>query len=260
VWQDRKERKVRCQDGYSQQFSWEVWYPPNKNYEYTVAADVAEGISSDQQNPNSDPDWSAIVVYNRHRNRVDAVWRGRCPPDELGHLLAIGATWYNNAWCTPEINGPGFGTLATLKNYRGMRIYHRQRWEDKRAIDRTEYLGWRTTPTTRDVMIDDYSEAIRPDKKGSFDHSFCVHSENLVNEEQTFVWKPNGKREHANSRHDDELFATMIAYQLHKRCPQWGSMQKEQLRARKADPYSSILQPFGYDPGVLNRKKYETTG
>ena len=255
-WANRKERKVRVEDGSSKRYYWEIWHKPHPNFQYTVAADVAEGILSDMNNSNSDPDHSAIVVYNRHLNRVDAVWRGQVPPDELGDLLAIAATWYNNAWCTPEINGPGFGTLARLKQYRGMRIYNRQRWEDKRAIDRTDYLGWRTTPSNRDVMIDDYVAAVRPDAKGNFDTSLNVYSKNLLDEEQTFVWKPNGKREHASSKHDDELFALMIAYQLHKRCPTWGTLQLEQIDARKPKlAYEAMLRPGGYDPGVMTEER-----
>jgi len=75
---------------------------------------------------------------------------------------------------------------------------------------------------TRDMMITDWVDVCKP-KKGSvgdaaWDRRMHIKSSQLADEETTFVIRPNGRVEHSTGRHDDELFAAMIAYELHLAC------------------------------------------
>ena len=198
-------------------FAWEIWHEPTVNGQYTLGADVAEGILSDPENPKSDPDYSAIAVYNRKHNRIDAVFRGRIPPDRLGEQVVLAGRWYNTACVAPEINGPGFAVIEYLKASGYPRIYRRRSIEDRYGVHPTAQLGWKTTAQTRDQLIDAWAAAIRPDRTGSFEDSLDLYSARLLEEEQSFQYKKNGKREHMAGRHDDLLIAAMIAHEVHRR-------------------------------------------
>ena len=79
--------------------------------------------------------------------------------------------------------------------------------ETNGANRETKKLGWSTNVKTRDLMIDDYLVAFE-------EGSLTIHSPYSVDEMRTFVRKENGKREHATGKHDDALFAQMIALQM----------------------------------------------
>ena len=204
---------------------WEIWHEPTEYGKYTIGVDVAEGNLVDPLDVRSKTDYSAIVVYSRKHNRVEAVYRSRVPPDRLAEQVILGGRYYNTALVAPEINGPGFAVIEHLRANSYRKLYVRESAEDKIRESSGSMYGWKTNATTRDKMIDDWDMAIRSDANGSYEDSLDLYSDILVDEEQSFVAKQRGptsrqtRRESLSGKHDDVLFAAMIALQAHLRQP-----------------------------------------
>ena len=73
-------------------------------------------------------------------------------------------------------------------------------------------LGWRTTILTRPKMVDNFKTAFN-------EGDIKIYSQDLVDEMKTFVYDKQGTPRHRPGKHDDLLFASMIALQLHLRLP-----------------------------------------
>jgi hypothetical protein len=85
--------------------------------------------------------------------------------------------------------------------------YYISRRFDERTKKYTKKIGWTTSSKTRNIMIDDF-------RKEFEEGNLIINSNLTLSEMKTFVMKENGKREHADGKFDDCLFADMIALQL----------------------------------------------
>ncbi|MHC4563795.1 MAG: hypothetical protein ACYS8X_13635 [Planctomycetota bacterium] len=199
---------------------WQIAHEPSDRGQYTIGADVAEGIASDPRDARSDRDYSAAAVLNRDRLRFDAVYVGRPNADLFGEQLMLAGRYYNSAWLAPEVNNCGWATLVAMKDYPNIvprsRITERLDLDGPRDITQ---LGWRTDAHTRNLLIDDWIRLCRPEPTSGFDGKVEIFSELLVQQEKTFIINAAGRREHRPGCHDDLLFAHMIAVQAHLSCP-----------------------------------------
>lgn len=226
---------------------WELWYAPEELDDYTLAGDVAEGKLSDPDNPRSETDLSAAVVLNRHRVRVDATWKGRIDPDRFGHELLKAAIWYNKAWATPEVNAVGLAALTALKGYE--KLFQRHGDPSKIKDVPLSWYGWKTLPGNRETMIDDWIRACRREVHTGWEDKIVHHSAELLDEERNFIKTKTGRREHRSGAHDDLLFAAMIAWQLHLKCPmpegRYPDHEKHLVRTARSDiRYSGGVDHF----------------
>lgn len=230
---------------------WEIWQTPEDDHDYTVGGDVMEGEASDQNNASSDPDFSAGFVLNRVTMEQVAAWHGRIDPDMFGAELCKAGHYYNKAWLSPEINACGLATLLVIRRANYPHIYQRQRPEEG-VIEGQEAptLGWRTTTGTRDQMIDDWLMHTRPDQFAGFEGQVVVRSGRLVAEEESFIYKKSGKREHRAGGHDDMLFAGMIALQLHRRCPRTRTLRYQEYVRRVAFDPRELLRTNAVMPSL----------
>jgi len=197
--------------------AWSVYEPGYEYCEYAIGADVAEGRSSDPADERADRDWSCAGVLNRRTLSTVATFRARVEADAFGDELLKGARFWCDAWMSPECNSAGMATLARVREY--PYLMPRDGTPDQlddRALDR---LGWRTTPQTRDQLIDEWIAACNPNPSGDYEGRVTCLCPTLAGEERTFVRTATGKREHRAGQHDDTLFAYMIALQVHRRCP-----------------------------------------
>lgn len=159
-------------------------------------------VGSDPSDGNADP--AGISVWNAQYQKC-AEWSGLLRPDKLAELVKEMAVMYNEAFTGVENNM--LSTILFLsKIYEN---YFITRTIDKRSNTTTKKLGWTTTGKSRDVMIDDF---IMHFEEGTLQGL----SAKSLKEMQTFVTKDGGKREHATGKHDDLLFADMIAVQMIK--------------------------------------------
>jgi len=178
--------------------SFKVWVEPEHEGVYVIGADVAEGLSYG--------DYSSAHVIDATTGNVVAHWHGHIAPDLFGILLGYMGWWYNNALVGVENNNHGLTTLKALQGTGYHNIYKQRRLAQVRA-KQTDILGWRTTASTKPLMIDELAAVIRTENIGLF----CS---NTIGELRTFVRKSNGKM--AGSPHDDRVISLAIANQMLK--------------------------------------------
>ena len=214
---DIGDNRVKAVEHHGSGPCWEIWYMPDDQSDYCVGGDVMEGKRADQSNERSEQDFSAAMVLNRRRLRFDAQYHGQIPPDEFGREMLKAAKFYNMAWTTPEVNNAGWSTLTAMKGYK--RLFLREGAQDEVEDHELNAYGWKTGQENRDWLIDHYFWSCRPDPVDRFANKLIVLSQGLLDEEKSFVWNGNGKREHVSGCHDDLMFAAFIANMLHTRTP-----------------------------------------
>jgi hypothetical protein len=186
-----------------------VFKRPQLNRLYVAGADVAEGIDvGDGTVGGSDPDYCVLIVADRDTGEQVAKLRGRFEPDLFAEYSVALVRWYNWAFLVPEANGPGIAYIEGLLRY-GLPpalIYHRQPQADEQfstsRSTQLQYLGWKSTLVTRTQNVSALDRAIR-------EMSYVMHDPNTISEHLTFVVKSNGRAEHQDNCHDDEVFASV---------------------------------------------------
>ena len=245
--------RVEYGDYRDTEMGWNIWEEVTDNMDYCVGCDTSTGISSDPDDKAADPDSHAIYVLKREPLRVIACHSSRVDADQLGREVVKVGRYYNTAWASPELaGGSGVTVLNALLADAYPRIYHREAEGDSVDLSEIHKLGWKTTRSTRNQMIDDWLAACRKDPELGWDFALQVPDANLIDEEESFVW--NGeKREHRSGAHDDRLFAAMVALQLHRRCVRTHTFVG--VGKRYHDPFSAPCYLNGRDPGVPEERK-----
>lgn len=178
------------------------WHLPEAGKDYVIGVDPSDGDGAD---------YSCIDVWEKETSTQVAQYYGKLRPDELSELTRDMALFYNRAYTGVENNM--LTTILFLS-----KIYDNYYYDtriDEKTMKRTKKLGWNTNMKTRDVMIDEFAIM--------FDEGHLnINSAITLSEMRTFVKKENGKREHADGKHDDALFAGMIAIQMRKMKPRGG--------------------------------------
>jgi hypothetical protein len=128
-----------------------------------------------------------------------------CDPDQFSYELNKLGRFYNTALLAPERNGSGFSVIRSLvDDYHYPNLFQETSETDEMFTSATEKFGFRTNVKSRAIIIDKAKEAIR---KGIIK----LNSVNLINECLSFVYSNTGKPQHENGKHDDLVFAMMIA-------------------------------------------------
>lgn len=160
------------------------------------------GLGNDPSDGNADP--AAIAIWDSDYRKC-AEWSGLLRPDKLAELNKEIAELYNEAFAGVENNM--LSTILFLsKIYTN---YYSTVIVDERRQRRTKKIGCTTTGKSRDIMIDDFIMHFEEETLQDL-------SAQTIKEMKTFVTKEGGKREHAIGKHDDMLFADMIAIQMIK--------------------------------------------
>lgn len=183
------------------------WHLPRPGFRYVIGVDPSDGEGSD----NTDIDVWEIPTLPTDVKRQVAQFYGKMRPDHGAELCKKIAEFYNSAFVGVENNMLSF-ILFLSKIYDN---YFMEVKIDKKTQKRTTTLGWSTNAQTRDPMIDDFIILFEDD-------AIEVNSGVTISEMKTFVKKENGKREHADGKHDDSLFGGMIALQMRKYEPRRG--------------------------------------
>jgi hypothetical protein len=179
------------------------WHLPTTGVDYVSGVDPSDGNGSD---------YGPIDIWTKKPNpegkRLQcAQFYGKALPNELAEIAKLLCELYNKAFVGVENNM--LSTILFLSQ-----IYDNYYFEsrmDERTMKRTKKIGWNTNISTRDKMLDDLLIH-------HTDDLLEVNSKVTQSEMKTFVRKmrPNGsyKREHADGKHDDCLFAAGIALQM----------------------------------------------
>lgn len=193
--QDRLQRFVGLLDK-----GVKVWYLPTADKEYVVGVDPSDGTVGGD--PGSVSIWERNQATDEKIKKV-AEYNGVLRPDDLGDLAIEMAEFYNHAFMGVE-NNMLTCILHVSKNYDN---YYSVVVIDEKTDRRTKKIGWTTSSKTRDPMIDHFKALF---EEGDLDIPSAV----TLAQMRSFIKKDNGKREHANGKHDDMLIADMIALQM----------------------------------------------
>lgn len=173
-----------------------IWHDVMPSKKYVIGVDPSDGEGSD---------FSCIDIWEKDTLTQVAQYVGKLRPDELAELIKESAVHYNEAYVGVENN-----MLSTILFL--VKIYDHYFFTtriDEKTLKRTKKIGWNTNSKTRDVMIDDFIQY--------FDEDLLhINSDMTLKQMKTFVKKDNGKREHADGKFDDALFAGFIALQMIK--------------------------------------------
>ncbi len=149
-------------------------------------------------------DLGCIQVLNRRTFEQVAVWHGHCDPMTFGRELAKLGYFYNNALVTTEIEGPGYGTVAVLRELSYPRIWHHV-WADRAMGKRTETLGWSTSYKRKLWAISTLTWLLSND-------DITIHDITTYQQCQGYTLLNNGEYGPAQKRDfDDAVMALAIA-------------------------------------------------
>lgn len=200
---------------------WKIAELPRSGDQYILAVDTMENRLSDVENPKSKLDCDGVVIWNRKNGRCVAMYHGRGNQRDLAVQCWLAANFYNRAWLGPEI--PNAMTILNYFTERGYEnIYNRQIHDEHYAADDSENLGWRTTNITRDWLINYFISCLR-------ERSILLVFSDIIAEMRTFIRDKTGRATHMPGKHDDLLFALMIALQVNKRVPLEGEYPAEDV-------------------------------
>jgi len=190
---------------------WKIARLPVHSHEYTIGIDTMESRLSDVANPKSPLDRHAVAIFDRNDGQYVAMYHGQGPQVELARQCLRTAELYNEAWVAPELP-KGFEVLKFFREHGYSNIYQRQVHDEQDMADDSDNLGWRTTLITRSWLIESFRTAMLED-------SITITFKDILDEMDTFAFDKTGKAIHRPGKHDDLLFAAMIALQIHLRTP-----------------------------------------
>ena len=175
-----------------------VWEHPQRWSGYALGVDTAEGLGHG--------DYSCVQVVDVKEGEQVAIWHGRIPPDELAYEVYNIGIWYGNALCCVESNNHGLTTITQLRQL-GYPNLFRKRSLNKETNRMSQEFGWKTTRTSKPLMIDDLGMALRNDE-------LLLRCKDTVAELRTFVRNDRGSM--SGSPYDDRVMALALANQMRK--------------------------------------------
>ena len=173
-----------------------VWDEPTRWSGYALGVDTAEGLGHG--------DYSCIQVLDVKEGEQAAIWHGRIPPDELAYEVYNIGIWYGNALCCVESNNHGLTTITQLRHMGHPNLF-RKRTLNRSTTKVSQEFGWKTTRTTKPLLIDDLGMALRA---GELD----IHDRYTIAELRTYV--RNSKGSMGGSPHDDRVMALALANEM----------------------------------------------
>ena len=187
-----------------------IYRDPEPTHRYVMGIDVAEGTLD--LDKSKDPDQSVAIVLDLDNGGEQvAVIKGYIGEEELAERVAMLGQYYNVAYIVPEVMGYGQHVAIYLgKKYPREMLYHRTDFLSDRP-KRSRQVGWRTTISTRPIMLGDM-------KQGVADRAIIVHDRDTLKELKRLEWTNKGRIE-AGSGHDDHCFALALAIQGLKSYP-----------------------------------------
>lgn len=174
-----------------------LWEPPRERGRYVIGCDVSEGLDHG--------DFTSIHVLDARNRKLVAHWHGKIDPDLLGtDLLPQLGRWYGTALVGVESNNHGLTTLKALQRAKYPNIYY-DRTQGTRQDKPTSRMGFRTTKSSKPLVIDGLNEVIR-------DQTLEFGCGETVQELKTFVREGDGKLH--GSPWDDRTMSFAIAVHM----------------------------------------------
>jgi len=178
--------------------SFDVWCEPEGNHAYVLGVDTAEGLGHG--------DYSCIQVLDVNTGDQAAIWHGHIPPDELAAEVFRVGLWYRDALCCVESNNHGLTTITMLRQLGYPRMFRKRSLNQVTSKLSMEF-GWRTTRTSKPLMIDDLGMALR-------NNELVLYDRHTIAELRTFTRNERGSM--SGSPYDDRVMSLALANQMRK--------------------------------------------
>lgn len=181
-----------------------IYEEPNPRHFYSLGADPSEGIGQDD---------STITIIDKMTGREVGSYIGQIQPDLFAKKIKQAAELFNDALAVVEINNHGLAVINALKGVYG-NLYQRTTF-DKTTNTKRKELGWKTTQTTKPLMVDDFIAGLRDEDTG-------LSSATTVSQMMTFVHTNESNRYGMGAesgQKDDALISAMLAWQGLKELP-----------------------------------------
>jgi hypothetical protein len=163
-----------------------------------LGVDTAEGLGHG--------DYSCIQVLDVNTGDQAAIWHGHIPPDELAAEVFRVGLWYRDALCCVESNNHGLTTITMLRQLGYPRMFRKRSLNQVTSKVSMEF-GWRTTRTSKPLMIDDLGMALR-------NNELVLYDRHTIAELRTFTRNERGSM--SGSPYDDRVMALALANQMRK--------------------------------------------
>lgn len=152
-------------------------------------------------------DRACIQVINRNTFEQVAVWHGKIDPVTFADEMAKLGMLYNTATLAPEMEGPGYATIAAL-----IKMNYPKLWKFRRG-DRggvaqiaMNLYGWSTNYQRKHWAIGNVVRLL-------YDNSLIIHDEETYHQMRNYVVLDNGEMGNARDawKYDDAVMAFVIS-------------------------------------------------
>lgn len=176
-----------------------IYESPIEGATYVIGADGAQGVRNG--------DDSSFVVFRLPELIEVASFSDIVIPDQFSGILNYIGRLYNDALLGCELNDKGgYAAVEKLVNfYHYPNMYYAINPLQSKADSNIRW-GWITSPTTRQIMIDDFTVCLE-------EGQVLIKSRNLLTQCKHFVML-KGKAQAAPGKHDDLVIAAMIGRQM----------------------------------------------
>ena len=173
-----------------------VWREPQDNHIYCIGVDTSEGLIHG--------DYSCVQVLDVRSGEQVAIWHGHIPPDTLANEVYNLALWYKDALTCVESNNHGLTTIVQLRHLGHPNLF-RKRSLNQATTKVSQEFGWKTTRTTKPLLIDELGMALRSEE-------LTIRDRFTLAELRTYVRNERGSM--SGSPHDDRVMALALANEM----------------------------------------------
>ena len=175
-----------------------IFRKPEPGMVYTMGVDSATGLGEDYS--------SVQILTNTIPCEQVAVFRQQCPVNEFGKIVNMMGLYYNEALNVCEINYPGNSIQdVLLQFYKYPRNYQSETHLDE-DIDISSKFGFRTTETTKWLLINEMQLALA-------NKEIIIHDITTIDEMRNYVYQSMKRKAGAAAGfNDDTVMALMLAY------------------------------------------------
>jgi len=152
-------------------------------------------------------DNACIQVLNINTFEQVAVWHGKCDPVTFADEMAKVGAFYNTGCLIPEMEGPGYATIAALikMNYPNLYKFHRGDRGGMAQVAMNVY-GWSTNYQRKHWAVANTIKLL-------YDGSLVIHDPETYHQMRNYVVLDNGEMGNAREawKYDDACMALNIA-------------------------------------------------
>lgn len=130
-----------------------IWQMPAVGQQYVIGCDVAQGLSGS--------DYSCASVLAVPQLHLVAQYHGWVNPVDFGNELAALGKLYNMAWLVVERNGPGSGTIFTLRALGYWNLFREITDPSQVEFNQDPIYGVDTNIRTKALMVSYLQKAVR---------------------------------------------------------------------------------------------------